>query len=113
MSEECPHCGKRFANTKALGSHIHYMHSNIYKQEYRSELDQERFERLLVYCCSEAGLKKPYDFPKLEQAIAEIPDGICLSLDRYREPYRSALDKLKLGKEMEKIIGDVERVKTD
>jgi len=113
MSEECPHCGKRFTNTRALGSHIHYMHSNIYKQDYRSELDQERFERLLVHCCSEAGLKKPYDFPKLEQAIEEIPEGICLSLDRYREPYMSTFDKFKLGKEVEKMIGNVEPVKTE
>ena len=113
MSEECLHCGSRFANTRALGSHIHYMHSNIYKQEYRSEVDQEHFRRLLVYCCSEAGLVKPNDVPKLERALTEIPEGIWLCLDRYREPYNSALDKLKLLKEVEKIIGDVETCKIE
>lgn len=108
MSVKCPHCGMKFANTKALGSHIHYRHSKVYIPQHRTEVDQERFKRLLVHCCSEAGLVKPNDVPKLERALAEIPEGIWLCLDRYREPYGSALDKLKLLKEVEKIIGDDE-----
>lgn len=108
MPEKCPYCGGKFANTKALGSHIHYMHSNVYKQEHRSPLDQERFEHLVNYCCSKAGLKKPHNFPKLEQAIEEIPEGICLALDKYRDPVKCAIDKLKLVKQVEKIIGDIE-----
>lgn len=113
MSEECPHCGMKLANTKALGSHIHYRHSKVYMPQYRSEVDQERFERLLTHCCMEAGLAKPSDFTTLEHAIAEIPEGICLSLDRYREPYSNALGKLKLMKDVEKMIGDIEPCKTE
>ena len=39
--EICHHCGGEFANTKALGSHIHYNHPNYNRQPVMKILDVE------------------------------------------------------------------------
>lgn len=108
MPEKCPHCEKEFANTKALGSHIHYMHDDIYSKEDRSEEDKERFQILLGSCLSGSGLRRPRKVDKLERAIKEIPEGVSPDLDRYRDPYRCAIVKEKLLQEiLEDLIKDV------
>jgi|ETNmetMinimDraft_13_1059891.scaffolds.fasta_scaffold44266_2 hypothetical protein len=63
MSEKCPYCGGEFGNTKALGSHIHYMHGTknwaaTNTQQARSDTDKKQFEHLLDSCLSERGLPK-------------------------------------------------------
>ena len=112
MPEKCPHCGKQFTNTKALGSHIHYTHSDIYRREARSEIDEERFRRLLNSCLSERGLRKPREVEKIERAISQIPPGVSSALDQYRDAFSCALDKEKLLKEVEKLLGEAEADKT-
>jgi len=104
MTEKCPYCSKEFTNTKALGSHIHYTHNNICVQERRSEIDEERFRRLLDSCLSEKGLPRPRHVDKIEQAICEIPEGVSPAIDRYREALECALRKEKLVKEFEELL---------
>ena len=104
MSEKCSYCGGEFENTKALGSHIHYMHSNINAKEGRSERDEERFRRLLDSCISEKDLPRTREIEKVEQAISEIPLGVSPDLDQYRDAFKCALGKEKLMKEVEKLM---------
>lgn len=96
MPEKCPHCGKEFTNTRALGSHIHYVHDNIDMERSRSEEERESFQRLLGSCLKESGLGKPRNVEKVEQAIMEIPEGINSDLDQYREAYKCAIRKEKI-----------------
>jgi len=96
MPEKCPYCKKEFTNTKALGSHIHYLHENIHIQDNRSEADKERFHKLLGSCITDFGLKKPRNVEKIEQAITEIPAGIDTDLDQYREAHKCAKKKEKI-----------------
>ena len=109
MPEKCPHCGKQFANTKALGSHIHYVHETknsegVYAQHPRSNEDKERFEHLLDTCLSEGNLPRLREIEKIEQAIAEIPPGVSPTLDKYRGPFQCASGKEKLLKEAEELL---------
>ena len=101
MSEKCPYCGGGFENTKALGSHIHYMHNNIYVQKDRSGTEKEQFLRLLNGCLSNRDLSRPRNVDKIEQAISEIPEGISPTLDKYRGAFTCAITKEKLLKEVE------------
>lgn len=96
MPEKCPYCGGTFENTKALGSHIHYMHEAIHVKETRSEEEQETFRNLLGNCLKDIGLRKPRSVEKIEQAIIEIPEGIDADLDRYRDAYKCAMRKEKI-----------------
>ena len=96
MSEKCPYCGGDFENTKALGSHIHYMHNNIYVQKDRSGTEKEQFLHLLNGCLSDRDLRKPKNVDKIEQAIVEIPEGISPMLDKYRGAFKCAINKEKL-----------------
>ena len=109
MPEICPHCGKKFANTKALGSHLHYRHEGnrltfSYKLGSRSESEMKRFRSLLERYLFDAGLKLPQDIEKIELALAEIPHGISPVLDKYRDAFARALSKEKLLKEVEEIL---------
>ena len=109
MPEMCPHCGKEFANTKALGSHLHYMHESNRStfssvQGGRSESEKERFRSLLERCLSGTGLKVPRGLEKIERALTEIPQGISPVLDQYRDAFTRALDKEKLLKEVEELL---------
>ena len=73
MPEKCQYCGKEFENTKALGSHIHYVHETeswAYVSQTRSENDKDRFRLLLNSCLSERGLRMPRNIDKIEQMIA-------------------------------------------
>ena len=101
MPEKCQYCGKEFENTKALGSHIHYMHSNTYVQEDRSGTEKEQFLHLLNSCLSDRDLSRPRNVDKIEQAIVEIPEGISPTLDKYRDAFKCAITKEKLLKEVE------------
>ena len=101
MSEKCPYCGGEFENTKALGSHIHYMHNNLYVQKDRSGIEKEQFLRLLNGCLSDRDLSRPRSVDKIEQAIVEIPEGISPTLDKYRDALTCAITKEKLLKEVE------------
>ena len=105
MSETCPYCGRSdFANTKALGSHIHYVHKNeswASMSQNRSENDTERFEKLLDSCLSARDLRKPRQLDKTERAIIEIPEGVSPILDKYREAFRCATAKEELLKKVE------------
>lgn len=101
MPEKCPYCGKEVENTKALGSHVHYMHNNIYVQQGRSQEDEERFQRLLSSCLSNRDLSAPRNVDKIEQAIIEIPEGTSHILDKYRDAFKCANTKEKLLKEVE------------
>jgi len=112
MTEKCPYCGKDCANTKALGSHIHYMHSNINLQEGRSEKDEQRFQHLFDSCLSEKNLPKIRGMEKIKKAITEIPEGLNPSLDKYRDAHKCALDKEKLLKEVEKLLGETDNEET-
>ena len=100
MPEICPHCGKEFANTKALGSHIHYVHENRGTQQVRSEEEHKRFQTLLGHCLTNMELRKPRNMEKMEQAISEIPKGISEPLDQYREAFQCAYTHEKLLKEV-------------
>ncbi len=108
MSEKCPYCEKEFENTKALGSHIHYMHNNVYSQEGRSEIDEERFRRLLNSCLADRGLRRPRAVGKIEEAITQIPPGVSPTLDKYRDAFKCALVKEALVREVEKLIQEEE-----
>lgn len=112
MNEKCPYCGNDFANTKALGSHIHYMHNSIHAEKSRSEGDEERFRSLLNSCMSDRGLRKPRHVDKIEKAIAEIPEGVSPTLDQYRNAFECALGKEKLLEEVEELLKDEESGKT-
>jgi hypothetical protein len=104
MPERCPYCGGEFANTKALGSHIHYVHETETWADIgrkRSESDKQRFEKLFDSCLSNRGLPRPRQIDKVEQAVKEIPEGVSPTIDQYREAYRCAIGKEKLVKEIE------------
>ena len=101
MPEKCPYCGRNFENTRALGSHIHYMHNNISVKESRSEAEQERFLHLLNSCLSDRDLSRPRSVDKIEQAILEIPKGVSPTLDKYRDAFKCATAKEQLLKEVE------------
>jgi hypothetical protein len=109
MSEICPHCGKEFANTKALGSHLHYRHrSNRVNSgsspSVRTVSEKKRFRSLLERCLLGTGLKLPEDIEKIELALAEVPRGISPLLDQYRDAFNRALGKEKLLKEVEELL---------
>ncbi|GAH48925.1 unnamed protein product [marine sediment metagenome] len=105
MSETCPYCGRSdFANTKALGSHIHYVHENeswASMSQNRSESEKERFQKLFCSCLPDKDLCSPRQLEKIEQAIIEIPGGISPPLDKYRDAFKCAITKEKLLKEVE------------
>ncbi len=79
MSEKCLYCGKVVQNTRALGSHIHYVHaaeSWTYISQNRSENEKGRFRKLLDSCLSQRGLRKPHRVDKLERpGFAKITFG--------------------------------------
>jgi len=109
MGETCPYCGKEFVNTKALGSHIHYMHdtkspNSDYVQVERSEADQRRFRFLLENCLSGRGLRVPPRLEKIERALTEIPPGVSPALDRYRNGFACARSKEELLKDVEELL---------
>ena len=109
MPEKCPYCGKEFANTKALGSHVHYVHETeswIHTSQKRSESERERFQKLFDSCLSERGLRRPRQAEKVEQAVTEIPEGVSSTIDQYRQAYRCAMGKEKLVKEIEEELLD-------
>lgn len=104
MSETCQYCGREFENTKALGSHIHYVHeSESWSQTSlnRSDSEKDRFQKLFDSCLSGRDLPKPGQIDKIEQAITEIPEGVSPTIDQYRGVYRCAIGKEKLLKEIE------------
>lgn len=101
MTETCQICGKEFENTKALGSHIHYMHNNIYVQKDRSRTEKEQFLHLLNGCLSDRDLSRPRNVDKIEQGIVEIPEGVSPTLDKYRDAFKCAITKEKLLREVE------------
>ena len=104
MTVQCPRCGKDFENTKALGSHIHYVHENenlVSASQNRSENEKERFGILLKSCLTDKDLPKLRNVDKIEQAIVEIPEGVSSMIDQYRDAYRCAVSKEKLIKEIE------------
>jgi len=104
MPEKCPHCGREFINTKALGSHIHYVHENeswASITQNRSESEKERFQKLFCSSLPDKNLRCPRKLDKIEQAISEIPEGVSDTVDRYREAYRRATRKEELLKEIE------------
>lgn len=104
MPEQCPYCGSTFINTKALGSHIHYIHESeswAYTSQNRAENEVERFQKLFDSCLSERDLRRPRQVDKIEQALTEIPEGVSPTLDRYRNAYRCAIGKEKFLKEVE------------
>jgi hypothetical protein len=105
----CPHCGKEFANTKALGSHLHYRHESnrvTFSCELagRSESEKRRFRSLLKRCLIGTGLKLPGGIEQIERALTEIPRGFSSALDQYRDAFTSALRKEKLLKEVEELL---------
>jgi len=109
MPEVCPYCSREFANTKALGSHVHYMHeaktlTPDYSPISRSGADKERFQLLLENCLSGTGLPMPSDIERIEETLAQIPHGISDVLDRYRNPFSCAVGKEKMLKETEEIL---------
>jgi len=110
MTETCPYCGKQVANTKALGSHIYYMHQANKTtwepaQVARSKEDQARFDKLFESCAKDMGLAMPKNVEKVEQALREIPPGVSPRLDRYRNVLRCANGKRQLAEEAEKLLG--------
>ena len=109
MPEMCPHCGKEFANTKALGSHLHYRHESNkvtfrYELGDRSGSEKRRFRSLLERCLIDTGLKLPKGTEMIELALAEIPRGMSPVLDQYRDAFTRALGKEKLLKEVEELL---------
>ncbi len=111
MSEKCPYCAKEFENSKALGSHIHYVHENetwAYINQNRSDTEKERFQKLLDGCLSDRGLRRPRAAGKIEEAITQIPSGVSPTLDKYRDAFRCALGKEELLNEVEKLIQEEE-----
>lgn len=111
MTVICEYCGKVLENSKALGSHVHYMHENqnpvqIYVSQERTDDDKKRFQQLFKSCVSDNNLAVPSNTDKMEQAISEIPKGISPILDNYRDAFRCALSKEKLLQEFEEMILD-------
>lgn len=109
MPEICHYCGKEFANTKALGSHIYYRHRSnspalAFEAGSRSGSELKRFRSLLKKCLFKMGLKMPKDIEKIEVALTEIPPGISPLLDKYRDAFTCALNKETLLKEVEEIL---------
>jgi uncharacterized C2H2 Zn-finger protein len=114
MPEKCPYCGKGFANTKALGSHIHYAHESeswVDTSQTRSEAEKEKFDKLFDSCLSDRNLRKPRQVEKIEQAFTEIPEGVSSTVDEYRQAYRCAIRKEKLVKEIEEELLKEEKSK--
>jgi hypothetical protein len=114
MSAICPHCGKEFLNTRALGSHIYYRHKSNRVSlgpalAGRSAGEQKRFRALLERCLLGTGLKLPKGIEKIELALAEVPPGISSVLDQYRDAFNRALGKEKLLKEVEELLQQEER----
>jgi len=104
MPEKCPYCGRECANSKALGSHIHYAHEPetwAQMSQERSEGEKQRFAKLLDSCSLGRGLPKARQVDKIQQAVTEIPEGISPLIDGYRQAYRCAVAKEKLVKEIE------------
>ena len=104
MGEKCPYCNREFTNTKALGSHIHYVHETdswIDMSGKRAEGEKQQFQKLWDSCLSERDLRRPRQMDKMEQAIIDIPEGVSSTLDRYREAYRCAIGKEKFLKDFE------------
>ena len=104
MKEKCPFCGQEFTNTKALGSHIHYIHETeswVSTSQNRSEDEKERFQKLLDSCIVQRGLPRPRRMDRVEQAVTQIPEGVSPDIDGYREAYRCAIENEKLVKEFE------------
>lgn len=111
MTERCHYCDGTFANTKALGSHIHYMHEKKGPDadrvpDQRSEQDLQRFRLLLKGCLENDRLPVPPEVEKVQQALEEIPAGVSPKLDRYRGGFLCALRKEELMKEVEKALGE-------
>ena len=109
MPEMCSYCGKEFANTKALGSHLHYRHGHNKENPMtgradRSENEKRRFRSLLERCLLDTGLKLPQGIERIELAITEIPRGISPALDQYRDVFNRALSKEKLLREVEDLL---------
>lgn len=109
MSEVCPRCGKVFANTKALGSHLHYRHeynkeNPITKRIDRTESGRKQFRSILEKCLLDVGLKLPPDVDKIEIALIEIPRGVSPQLDQYRDAFNLAWRKEKLLIEVEELL---------
>lgn len=104
MSEKCPYCDGEFENSKALGSHIHYVHETeswVSMSQNRSEDDKQQFQKLLDSCIIQRGLPRPRRMDKMEQVVIQIPEGVSPDVDRYREAYRCAVEKEKLMEEFE------------
>lgn len=113
MTETCPYCGNQYKNTKALGSHIHYMHktrnpTEIYAAEERSESDIKRFQLLYKSCLSDSNLPMLSNIEKVEQAMSEIPKGISPILDNYRKAFKCALIKEELLNDFEGMVQEDE-----
>ena len=111
MTETCPFCGREFENSKALGSHIHYVHEAetwTRISQSRSEGEKERFQELLGSCLSEMDLRRPRAIETVEQAMAVIPEGVSPTLDKYRNAFRCAHGKERLLKEVEEMLQEEE-----
>ena len=109
MPEMCSRCGKQFANTKALGSHLHYRHEHTGGNSSSALADgsaseKRRFRSLLERCLFDAGLKLPQSIEKFELALTEIPRGISPALDQYRDAFNHALGKERLLREVEELL---------
>ena len=109
LPEICHYCGKEFANTKALGSHIYYRHRSnsptlAFEAGRRSSSELKRFRSILKKCLFTTGLKMPKDIEKIEAALTEVPPGISPLLDKYRDAFARALNKETLLKEVEEIL---------
>ncbi|MFC1892709.1 hypothetical protein ACFLYR_01550 [Chloroflexota bacterium] len=109
MPERCSRCGKEFANTKALGSHLHYRHGHdkqnpMTEHVDRSESEKRRFRYLLEKCLLDTGLKLPRGIERIERALTEIPRGISPALEQYRDVFNRALSKEKLLREVEDLL---------
>ncbi len=104
MTEKCPFCSQEFANSKALGSHIHYTHETeswLSMSQNRSEDDKEQFQKLLKSCITQQGLPIPRQTDNVEKGVTQIPEGVSPTIDQYRPAYRCAVEKEKLVKKIE------------
>lgn len=113
MGEVCPYCGKECGNTKALGSHISYVHGiktwgGSTTQQGRSDSDKGRFQRLFDSCLSERDLPRLRGLEKIEEAIGAIPQGVSPALDKFRDAYSCALGKERMLKEFEELLREEE-----
>ena len=109
MPEQCPYCGRSFINTKALGSHVAYIHQAegwAYAEQKRTDSEKERFQQLLDGCLTDRDLRRPRQLDKIELAFTEIPEGISPTLDKVREAYKCAIVKEQLVKEVEEMVQD-------